>query len=52
MLSKKNKYISMSREPEEISVGPQPESQRRLPAANLTVKHGGKSTKTIHICSD
>ena len=24
---------------------PQPESQRRLTAANLTVKHGGKSTK-------
>ena len=34
------------------TVGPQPESQRRLPAANLTVKHGENQQKTVHIRSD
>ena len=34
------------------AVGPEPESQRRLPAPNLTVKHGENQQKTVHIRSD
>ena len=50
MLRKKNKYISMSRR--RILLGPQLESQCRLPAANLAVKYGENPQKTIHIRSD